>query len=132
MLRTLLTAAALLAPCGAGFGQPAGKPKEGKPARVLPGLKASRFVRLHNAWAIRPAGKQSQLGDLPVNSVLHPSGKWLAVLHAGYGDHEVQIVDLDPKQPRVINRAIVRQTFNGLAFAPDGQTLYASGGEFDL
>ncbi|MCI0456669.1 MAG: bifunctional YncE family protein/alkaline phosphatase family protein [Gemmataceae bacterium] len=132
MLRTLLTAVALLTLCAPAPGQKAGKPRDGKPPRVLPGLEASGLVRLHNAWAIHPAGKQIQLGDFPVNSALHPSGKWLAVLHAGYGDHEVQIVDLDPKQPRVINRAIVRQTFNGLAFAPDGKTVYASGGEFDV
>ncbi len=131
MLRTLIAAAAV-ACCVPALAQPPAKPKADKPRRVLPGLEADGTIRLHNQWSIRPAGKQLQLGDLPVNSALHPSGKWLAILHAGYGDHEVQIVDLNPQRPRVINRAIVPQTFNGMCFSPDGKTLYASGGEFDI
>ena len=62
-------------------------------------------------------GKQRELGDLPVNTALHPSGKWLAVLHAGFGTHEVLIVEPDPKRPHVVSRVTLRQTFNGLAFA---------------
>jgi DNA-binding beta-propeller fold protein YncE len=98
----------------------------------LPGAQADGTVRLPNQWSIRPAGKQLLLGDFPVNTVLHPSGKWLAVLHAGHSDHEVMVVGLEKDGPRLVSRAILEQTFYGLCFAADGKTLYASGGEFDV
>ncbi len=139
MYRTLLAATPLLTCCAVlALGQPAGKQPTGKPpsaARprpVLPGASPGGAIRLHNQWSIRPVGKQLELGDLPVNTALHPSGKWLAVLHAGFGTHEVMIVDPEPKRPHVVSRVTLRQTFNGLAFAPDGKTLYASGGEFEV
>jgi YVTN family beta-propeller protein len=85
---------------------------------------------LPNQWSLRPAGKQLVLGDFPVNLALHPSGKWLAVLHAGYGDHEIAIVDL--KRQKIMTRVAVDQSFYGLCFSPDGRTLFASGGEYEL
>ena len=42
-------------------------------------------IRLPNQWSLRPVGRHLALGDFPVNLALHPSGKYLAVLHAGYG-----------------------------------------------
>src|SRR5262245_41188720 len=106
--------------------------KDTRPMRLLPGAQADGAIRLHNQWAIRPAGKQLELGDFPVNIALHPSGQWLAVLHAGYRDHEIIVVELDPKRQRITSRALIDQTFCGLCFDPEGKTLYASGGEFDL
>jgi DNA-binding beta-propeller fold protein YncE len=107
--------------------QPAPSPSP----RVLPGAEKDGAIRLPNQWSLRPAGRQVELGDFPVNAVLHPSGKWLAVLHAGIGTHEILIVGLKP-QPHVLSRVTLRQTFCGLCFAPDGRRLFASGGEFDL
>jgi YVTN family beta-propeller protein len=97
----------------------------------LPGAQADGSVRLPSSWSIRPAGVQVELGDFPVNLALHPDRKWLAVLHAGYGAHEIQMIELTAK-PRVRSRVTLPQAFIGLAFAPDGKTLYASGGEFDV
>lgn len=98
----------------------------------LPGVEADGAIRLPNAWAIRPAGKQLELGDLPVNLAIHPSGKWLAALHAGYGPHEIVMVELGGKKDQVRSRVVLKQAFYGLAFSPDGQTLFAGGGEFDV
>jgi DNA-binding beta-propeller fold protein YncE len=131
----LLAVAALLGTCAILAAQSELKlrPAPSKPAaapRVLPGVQASGSVLLPNQWSLRPAGKQLLLGDFPVNLALHPSGRWLAVLHAGYGEHEVMIVDLE-HQKRV-TRVSIPQTFYGLCFAPDGRTLFASGGEFEV
>src|SRR5438477_196541 len=82
-----------------------------------------------NRWSIKPAGTQVELGDFPVNMALHPDGKWLAVLHAGYGTHEIMMIELQAKKPRVSSRVILDQAFYGLAFSADGKTLVASGGE---
>ena len=117
------------------FGLPALADDNGKPATkrpTLPGVEADGSVRLPNTWSVKPAGKQLDLGDFPVNMALHPGGKWLAVLHAGHGDHEIILVDLQAKKERVRSRVILEQTFTGLTFSPDGKTLYASGGEFDV
>jgi DNA-binding beta-propeller fold protein YncE len=101
------------------------------PRPILPGAQADGSIRLPNTWSIRPAGTQIELGDFPVNLALHPDRKWLAALHAGYGEHEIQMIDLSGARPRVRSRVTLPQTFYGLAFSPDGKTLYASGGEFD-
>jgi DNA-binding beta-propeller fold protein YncE len=106
--------------------------KEAVPPRVLPGLEPGGAIRLHNQWSLRPAGTQLELGDFPVNMALHPGGKWLAVLHAGFGTHEILMVELGEKTQRVRSRVTLEQTFYGVCFSPDGSRLYASGGEFDV
>jgi YVTN family beta-propeller protein len=106
---------------------------EGKPLdRVLPGLRQNGFVQLPNQWQLRPAGRHIELGDFPVNIAFHPTGQFAAVLHAGFGAHEVIVLDLNPKNTRVVSRTTVQQAFYGLAFSTDGRQLYASGGEFEI
>jgi sugar lactone lactonase YvrE len=98
-----------------------------QPGRILPGMQAGGTVLLPNQWSLRPAGKQLELGVFPVNIALHPSGRWLAVLHAGYGEHEVVTIDLE--RVAIIDRATMKQAFYGLCFTPDGKQLFASGCE---
>ncbi len=98
--------------------------------RPLPGLKADGTVLLPNQWSLRPTGKQVELGNFPVNVALHPQGDWAAILHSGYGTHEVVIVDL--KTASVVSRVTLPKTFYGLCFAPDGKRLLVSGGEGDV
>jgi DNA-binding beta-propeller fold protein YncE len=126
MPRSLAVALLLLSCASAGAGEPA------KPRPSWPGVQPDGSVRLPSTWSIRPVGTQVQVGDFPVNLALHPSRKWLAVLHAGHGTHEIHMVDLQEKKVQVRSRVTLPQTFQGLAFSPDGKTLYASGGEFDL
>src|SRR5438094_149286 len=112
---------------GPGDGAAPAKPAE----RVLPGLRRDGFVQLPNQWRLKPAGRQLALGDFPVNIALHPTGQFAAVLHAGFREHEVVVVDLNPKRTRIVSRAAIDQAFYGLTFSPDGRQLYASGGEFE-
>jgi len=107
-------------------------PAEKKPARVLPGLQKDGFVQLPNGWKLNPAGKSIDVGDLPTNVQLHPTGQFAAVLHCGYKEHEVHILDLNAKARKIVCRVPVDQAFYGLCFSPDGKQIYASGGEFDL
>src|SRR4051794_22512581 len=95
-------------------------PKPVPRERVLPGLRKDGFVQLPNQWALKPAGKQLPVGDLPVNVQLHPTGQFAAVLHCGYKTHEVAVLDLNPRQTRVASRVPIPQGFYGLAFSPDG------------
>jgi DNA-binding beta-propeller fold protein YncE len=101
-------------------------------ARTLPGLQPGGQILLPNQWSLRPAGRQLALGDFPVNLALHPTGRWLAVLHAGFGTHEVVIVELLSGKERISCRVPLEQTWYGLCFSTDGKTLYASGAEFEI
>ncbi len=105
---------------------------EAPPPRYLPGVQPGGEIRLPNLWSLRPAGTNLLLGDFPVNLALHPSGDYLAALHAGYGEHEIIIVDLKSARQHVVSRVTLPQTFCGLCFSPDGKTLYASGAEYEI
>ena len=107
------------------------EPTSGSP-RLLPGYLPDGYIQLPNQWKIRPAGTQVELGDFPVHAELHPSGQYLAVLHAGYGDHEIAILELKGNRPRFVSRVRIDQTFFGICFAPDGKSLFASGGEYEV
>lgn len=106
--------------------------EEPKPAapRKLPGMQKGGEILLPTQWSLRPAGKQLKLGDFPVNIALHPKEPWAAVLHAGYGDHEIVIVDL--KSYEIVSRANLKQAFYGLCFDPAGERVFASGAEYEV
>jgi len=98
----------------------------GAAPRTLPGLQADGTTLLHNQWPIRPVGDQVALGDFPTNMAVDPAGRLAAVLHTGRGQHEVRIIDLASR--RVVASAPLNEAFCGIAFSPDGKTLFCSGG----
>ena len=83
-------------------------------------------VLLPNGWSLKPAGRQTKLGDLPVQIAVHPSQPILAILHAGYGEHE--IVTVDGSNGKVIGRVALPASFAGLVWSADGKRLFAGGG----
>lgn len=112
------------------WGQDATPTKTAARARRLPGVHDAGEILLPNQWSLRPAGKQIKLGDFPVQIALHPSSPWAAILHAGYGEHEIVIVDLT--RQRVRSRAAIPQTFYGICWNPAGTRLFASGAEDEV
>ena len=124
MTRSASFLAILATTYGLAFGdEPAPKP-------TWPGMTNAGTVILPNGWSLKPAGRQSRLGDFPVAIALHPSEPILAVLHAGYGEHEV--VTINPSSGKVIGRVAISETFNGLVWSSDGRKLYAGGGWDDV
>jgi DNA-binding beta-propeller fold protein YncE len=95
-----------------------------------PGMTRAGTVLLPNGWSLRPAGHQTRLGDFPVQIAEHPSEPVLAVLHAGYGEHEV--MTLDAADGKVIGRVALPGSFAGLCWSRDGKRLYAGGGLDDV
>jgi YVTN family beta-propeller protein len=88
-------------------------------------IEAGRII-LPNGWGITPVGKSLPLGDLPLNMVLSPSGKMMAVTNNGQSDQTLQLIDLEKQV--VADTIVVGKSWIGLAFSQDGKTLYASGG----
>jgi DNA-binding beta-propeller fold protein YncE len=80
---------------------------------------------LPNHWSLRPAGRQIPLRDFPVNIAVHPRGQYAAVLHSGYSQNVVTIIDLSSE--KLVSHANIRQGFYGLEFSGDGRRLYCSG-----
>lgn len=107
-----------------------GEAERRTPPRMLPGMQVGGGILLPNQWSLKPVGTQVNLGDFPVNIALHPKEPWAAVLHAGYGDHEIIIVDLQRK--RIASRVTIDESFFGLCFDPEGRQLFASGAEFEV
>ncbi len=93
----------------------------------LPGLQADGLTLLPNGWSLRPAGEQVALGDFPARMELSPDGKFAAILHSGWGTHEIKIVSL--ADLKVTSAVVIDQTFQGLRFNEDGTLLLVSGAE---
>ena len=98
---------------------------QGTKARQVPGMNSSGTVLLPNQWRLDPAGDQVAVGDFPVNIALHPGGKFAAVLNCGYGRQQIVIVDY--RKGDVISTVDVNESFQGVAFSADGNTLFCSG-----
>src|SRR5713226_8731143 len=110
----------------AAIGMSAAVPAWPAPGKVeLPGLREDGSVLLPNQWSLRPAGLQVPLGDFPVNIAVHPDGRFAAVLHSGYGRHEIKVVDIEAA--KVVSQAEIPEDFYGIEFSRDGSRLYCSG-----
>ena len=95
---------------------------------ALPGpIAGTGQTRLSNGWKLSPAGITTPLGDLPLSLQTSPDGRLAAVTNAGWGENSVQLLDAATGQ--VLDTRMVPAAWAGLAFAPDGRTLYASGGQ---
>jgi DNA-binding beta-propeller fold protein YncE len=76
------------------------------------------------------AGEYVELGSMPLNLVLAPSGDNAVVVLSGWREQGIQVVDL--KTGRVTQTLTQDGAFYGAAFSPDGHMLYVSGGNTDL
>lgn len=80
-------------------------------------------------WTLTPAGKQVTLGDFPMGSALSPNGRYLIISNDGQGTQSVQVVDTSTnKVVQTIPYQSPEALYLGMAFSPDGHTVYASAG----
>jgi YVTN family beta-propeller protein len=87
--------------------------------------RAAEMTQLPNGWRITPSGTAVlPLGTLPLHMTQDPSGRWLAISNAGFGDLAITIVD--QQTGRVVDTQAMGRTFYGLVFSPAGDELYAS------
>jgi DNA-binding beta-propeller fold protein YncE len=119
---------AMILACGTAFGQET--TTKSKNEATWPGLTKAGTVVLPNGWSLKPAGRQAKLGDFPVAIAEHPTEPVLAVLHAGYGEHEV--ITLDAASGKTIGRVVLKESFQGLTWSSDGKHLFVGGGWDDV
>ncbi len=92
-------------------------------------LDANR-VLLPNGWSLSPAGKKLALGDLPLNLLVSPTGKFIAVTNNGQSKQSIML--LDPVSESIIDSVEIKKSWYGLAFSEDESRLYASGGNDNM
>jgi YVTN family beta-propeller protein len=84
-------------------------------------------------FTVTPIGQQTDLGDLPLGAVSSPDGRWLVVSNDGEGIQSLQVIATATSAViQTLPYPAPDALFVGLAFTPDGKTLYASGGGNNL
>jgi YVTN family beta-propeller protein len=99
------------------------EPGPGAPA--WPGYKGNGVTLLPNGWRIAPEGRHVTVGDLPMNVVPSPDGRFLAISTSGYAKPALSL--FDTKTLQIISRLEVEHTWLGLVWQPDGKKIFASG-----
>ena len=84
--------------------------------------------RLPTGALLDPAAQTSPVGNFPLAIAVAPEGDRYALLLCGYRQQGIQIVD---RNGAVLQTIAQPAAFIGLAFAPDGKSLWASGGNED-
>src|SRR5437773_5834459 len=123
--RRVVRSAPLLALIASACRQPAPRSaREGD--SLLPRLAP----RLPTGVHLDPAAPLAVIGPMPFTMRVAPEGDRVVLLLSGYRQQGVQVVDAT--SGRVLQDVPQPAAFLGLAFAPDGRTLYASGGNQDV
>jgi YVTN family beta-propeller protein len=81
---------------------------------------------LFNGLGLAPAGQHVPISDLPLKMVIAPDHKAVVAVCAGFNNVGVSVVSLDARHATQF--IPLPETFNGLAFSPDGKRFYVSGG----
>jgi len=77
-----------------------------------------------------PVAASVPLGSMPLAMTLSPAGDRIVVLLNGWREQGFQIVDR--ASGRIVQTVPQAAAFIGVAFSPDGKTLYVSGGNQDV
>jgi len=86
--------------------------------------------RLPTGARLDPAGSSAAVGQMPLAMTLSPDGKRVVLLLSGWREQGLQVVDRASN--RVVQTLAQPSAFVGLAFSPDGRSVYTSGGNGNL
>ncbi|MEO8478972.1 MAG: alkaline phosphatase family protein [Gemmatimonadota bacterium] len=115
--RTILSLLALLAACNTADPSVGARPDDLGAGDLLPTGKS-----------LDPEGVTRPVGSLPLTILRAPDRGYVLVL-SGYNEQGIQIIDGDGSVRQTLIQAAA---FVGATFAPDGKTLYVSGGDQDV
>jgi YVTN family beta-propeller protein len=102
----------------------------GQALAVVSLAQQTKPVLLPNGWKLSPAGTSMALGDLPLNMVVSPSSKFIAVTNNGQSTQTVELIDV--QKQKKIDSVVVGKSWYGLRFTSDEKYLYVSGGHDNL
>src|SRR5262245_10044608 len=99
-------------------------PQESQPA--IPRATKEGYD-LPNGWRITPAAKSTiATEDMVLKVVPAPDGRAIMALHSGFNPHGLVVVN--PQTQEAAQRIPLKTAWYGMAWSPDGKTLYVSGG----
>lgn len=81
---------------------------------------------LPNGWKLTPAGKPIPTEDMVLGLLPSPDGKAVIALHSGFNPHGLVVIDA--KTEEAVQRIGLKSAWMGLAWSPDGRSVYVSGG----
>jgi DNA-binding beta-propeller fold protein YncE len=95
------------------------------PAGSRQGEIGPRRQMTANGRQISPAGRVTQLGNLPTGGALTRDGRFYWAVDSGHGHNDVRVVDVDTGH--VVQVLPLPGAYGGIAFSPDGSKAYVSG-----
>jgi YVTN family beta-propeller protein len=81
---------------------------------------------LPNGWKITPPARVIPTGDMVLNLITSPDNRVVIASHSGYNPHGLVVAD--QRSEEALQRIRLQTTWLGMAWSPDGNTLYVSGG----
>jgi len=121
VLAVLIVLSLLLAAC---------RPTPADPAKPESAERAAESLPLPTGLRLDPAGPAFDVGNMPLAVALAPGKpERLVLLLSGFREQGLQVADA--AAGRVLQTLPQPGAFLGLAFSPDGGTLYTSGGDDD-
>jgi YVTN family beta-propeller protein len=99
--------------------------QRGAPPPRRPGIIGDGITQLPNGWRIAPTGRHAPIGDLPLNMVWSPDGRYLLVTNNGWSKPTITVFDTTNffiKATLPLDHAWL-----GLSWHPDGKRLFSSG-----
>ena len=81
---------------------------------------------LPNGWQLTPVGRHAVLPDYVLNVTPAPDGQSLVALNCGHSPHGLTVID--PVTMEIRQQVPLKSAWLGLAWAPDGKSLFVSGG----
>ncbi|MFN8179703.1 MAG: bifunctional YncE family protein/alkaline phosphatase family protein [bacterium] len=100
------------------------------PPSTSPRAAAASEHRLPTGVVLDPAGYSIPLGSMPVAMTYSPDSARVVVVLSGMREQGLQVID--PSRRRLTQTLVQRGAFLGAAFAPDGKSLWTSGGYQDV
>ncbi|MBA3440534.1 MAG: beta-propeller fold lactonase family protein [Pyrinomonadaceae bacterium] len=84
---------------------------------------------LPNGWRLTPIGKAIPTEDMVLHLLPAPDGRAVIASHSGFNPHGLVVIDARTEQ--AVQRIPLKSTWLGMAWHPNGNLLYVSGGNAD-
>jgi YVTN family beta-propeller protein len=104
--------------------------RQGAPPPRRPGILGGGIAQLPNGWRIAPTGRHAPIGDLPLNMVWSPDGRYLLITNNGWSKPSITVFDTTNFNVKGV--LPLDHAWLGLAWHPDGKRLFSSGAAQNL